>query len=114
MSRSGKNKTRAFKPEQFFAIQWTDMLRQLLALIALLTGIAAMGAPVQAAVNGAVNSAVTQTDARESDPRDQRAPCPVKKREQKVRGEKEPPCVRQEPVTVYIPSVMFGPDRAFE
>ena len=90
------------------------MLRQVLALIALLTGLAAMGAPVQAAVNGAVTSAVEQSDSREAEPHDTESPCAAKQRKQRERGEKVRPCAKQETVTVYIPSVMFGADRAFE
>ncbi len=91
------------------------MLRQLLALIALLTGLAAMGAPVQAAVNSAVGVGVEQpSDARDTETRDAQNVCADKQRKQKLRGEKVTPCKKQEPVTVYIPSVMFGADRAYE
>lgn len=91
------------------------MLRQLLALIALLTGLAAVGAPVQAAVNSAVGVGVEQpSDSRDAETRDAQNVCADKQRKQKLRGEKVTPCKKQEPVTVYIPSVMFGADRAFE
>ncbi|MXO46878.1 hypothetical protein GRI69_01205 [Erythrobacter vulgaris] len=91
------------------------MLRQLLALIALLTGLAAIGAPVQAAVNSAVGVGVEQpSDSRETETRDAQNVCADKQRKQKLRGEKVTPCKKQEPVTVYIPSVMLGADRAFE
>ena len=90
------------------------MLRQLLALIALLTGLAAMGAPVHAAINGGTSSAIEQTDTRPSETREAREACAEKQRKQKLRGEKVMPCKKQDPVTVYIPSVMFGADRAYE
>lgn len=91
------------------------MLRQLLALIALLTGLAAIGAPVQAAVNSAVGVGVEQpSDSRDTETRDAQNVCADKQRKQKLRGEKVTPCKKQEPVTVYIPSVMFGADRAYE
>lgn len=91
------------------------MLRQLLALIALLTGLAAIGAPVHAAVNSAVGVGVEQpSDPRDTEIRDAQNVCADKQRKQKLRGEKVTPCKKQEPVTVYIPSVMFGADRAFE
>lgn len=93
------------------------MLRQLLALLALLTGLAAIGAPVQAAVNSAVGVGVgveQPSDSRDTETRDAQNVCADKQRKQKLRGEKVTPCKKQEPVTVYIPSVMFGADRAYE
>ncbi|MBX7540282.1 hypothetical protein [Qipengyuania sphaerica] len=90
------------------------MVRQLLALLALLTGLAAMSAPVQAAVNGAVSAAVERADSRDADQRASQCPCAEKQRKQKARGEKVTPCKAPEPVTIFIPSVMFGADRAIE
>ena len=90
------------------------MFRQLLALIALLTGLAAIGAPAHAAINGGASSAIEQSDSRTSETREARDACAQKQRKQKLRGEKVTPCKKQEPVTVYIPSVMFGADRAYE
>lgn len=91
------------------------MLRQLFALIALLTGLAAIGSPVQAAVNSAVGVGVEQpSDRSDTETRDAQNACAQKQRKQKLRGEKVTPCKKQEPVTVYIPSVMFGADRAYE
>ena len=91
------------------------MVRQLLALLALLTGLAAMGAPVHAAVNSAVGVGVERpSDSRDAESRDAREACVEKRRQQKLRGGKVTPCKKQEPVTVYIPSVMFGADRAYE
>ena len=90
------------------------MVRQLLALIALLTGLAAIGAPVHAAMNSVVDIAVSQSDTRGSEARDAQETCADKQRKQKLRGERLTPCKQQEPVTVYIPAVMFGADRAYE
>ena len=52
------------------------MLTRLLACLALLTGLAAVGAPAKAAT--------------------------------------APECKPRKPVVIYIPTVQFGPDRAFE
>ena len=90
------------------------MVRQLLALIALLTGIAALGAPAQTALAATVGVAAEQTARSDSDARDTQQACSKKQRDQKLRGEKPTPCKPQDPVTVYIPSVMFGADRAYE
>lgn len=90
------------------------MVRQLLALVALLTGLAAIGAPAHAAVGGIVGVGVVQSDSRETETRETQNACVEKRRKQKLRGEKVTPCKHPEPVTVYIPAVMFGPDRAYE
>ena len=90
------------------------MVRQLLALLALLTGFAALGAPVHASMNHAVNATVQQAEARDADNREAPETCADRQRRQKLRGEKVTPCRAQEPVTIYIPAVMFGADRAFE
>ena len=90
------------------------MLRRFLALLALLTGLAALSAPVHAAVSSAVDAAVEQASTRGQDNRDTQEACAEKQRKQKLRGEKVTPCKPQEPVTIYIPAVMFGADRAFE
>lgn len=90
-------------------------MRQLLALAALLTGLAAIGTPVHAAVNNAVGVGVEQpSDTRDTESRETQNVCAEKQRKQKLRGEKVTPCKPQEPVTIYIPSVMFGADRAYE
>ena len=90
------------------------MFRQLLALIALLTGLAALGAPAQAVVGTESSVGVEQSASGDIDPRDAQCACAEKQRKQKMRGERVTPCKKQEPVTVYIPSVMFGADRAYE
>ena len=37
-----------------------------------------------------------------------------KQRKQKLRGQKVTPCKKQEPVVIYLPTVQFGADRAYE
>ncbi len=90
------------------------MLRQVIALFALLSGLAAVGAPVHAAVGGSVGSVMEQSDTREADARTKRAPCPAKDKKQKLRDSKPAPCAKPEPVVIYLPTVMFGVDRAYE
>lgn len=90
------------------------MFRQLLALIALLTGLAAIGAPAQAVMNTQSRVGVEQSANRDAESRDGQCACSEKQRKQKIRGERVTPCKKQDPVTVYIPSVMFGADRAYE
>lgn len=91
-----------------------EMLRQLLALLALLTGLAAVGAPAHAAVGEIVGVGVEQKADSDSESREAQAACVEKQRKQKLRSERVTPCRTQAPVVVYIPTVMFGIDRAFE
>ena len=88
------------------------MLRQVLAFLALLTGLTAVGVPVQAYDNN-VRIGVEQR-ADPDDVKDAQNACEDKQRKQKSRTDKMTPCKKQQPVTIYIPTVMFGPDRAFE
>ncbi|MAM40337.1 MAG: hypothetical protein CL575_12975 [Altererythrobacter sp.] len=90
------------------------MVRQFLAFLALLTGLAALGTPAQAAMDSAVGSIMEQASSQDSDKDDSQVTCAQKQLRQKLRGEKVAPCKKQETVTVYIPTVMFGADRAFE
>ena len=90
------------------------MLRQVLAFFALLSGLAAIGVPVHAAVGNAAGAVLEQSDTREAEPRTKRAPCPAKEPRQRLRENRPDPCVKPAPVTVYVPTVMFGPDRAYE
>ena len=86
----------------------------MLAFLALLTGLAAIGAPAQAAVGQSFGFGVERTSSDDSDIRDPQAACVEKQRKQKERGEKITPCRTLAPVVIYVPTVMFGPDRAFE
>ncbi len=90
------------------------MFRQLLALLALLTGLAAVGAPAHAAVGETFGVGVEQKADSDSESREAQSACAEKQRKQKLRSEKVTPCKQQAPVVVYVPTVMFGADRAFE
>lgn len=90
------------------------MMRRLLALFALLTGLAAVAGPAHAALGDALRVGVEQSSPSGQDTRETPETCVEKQRRQKARGERVSPCKRQQPVTIYIPTVMFGPDRAIE
>jgi hypothetical protein len=90
------------------------MRRQLLALLALLTGLAAVGAPAHAALGREIGIGVEQSASGDSDAREAKSLCEEKQRKQKLRGEKVTPCKKQEPVVIYLPTVQFGADRAYE
>lgn len=91
-----------------------EMLRQLLAFLALLTGLAAVGTHAHAAVSDSVGVGVEQKADTDNDSREAPVSCAEKQRKQKLRSEKVTPCRTLAPVVVYVPTVMFGPDRAFE
>ena len=65
-------------------------------------------------MDSAVGSIMEQASSQDSDKDDSQVTCAQKQLRQKLRGEKVAPCKKQETVTVYIPTVMFGADRAFE
>ncbi|MBY6217376.1 hypothetical protein [Qipengyuania aquimaris] len=90
------------------------MRRQLLALLALLTGLAAVDVPAHAALGGEIGVGFEQSASGASDAREAKCPCEEKQRKQKLRGEKVTPCKKQEPVVIYLPTVQFGADRAYE
>jgi hypothetical protein len=88
------------------------MLARLLACLALVTGLAAVGAPASAAV---VQSASQQVEAASQAP-SKTAACTAS--EPRSAGTASDPaqvkCRARKPVVIYIPTVQFGPDRAFE
>lgn len=89
-------------------------MRRLLALFVLLSGLAAVTGPAQASLGDAFRVGVEQSSPSGQDLRETPETCAEKQRRQKARGERVSPCKRQQPVTIYIPTVMFGPDRAIE
>ena len=90
-----------------------SMLRRLFACLALVTGLAAVGAPAQAALVDALEQ--MEISAERSD-KGKSATCPCEERheQQRQRGEKPTPCTEERAVRIYIPSVMLGVDRALE
>ena len=90
------------------------MLRRLLTLLAVITGLAASGAQAEMRVSGLnqvqLEAAVSQASAcQTSGYSDQLIVQPRKKQPAEAQSE----CPRSV-VTVVIPTVMFGPDRAHE
>lgn len=93
-------------------LRWT-MLRRLLACLALVTGLAAVGAPAQASFAEALEQleiASSQSDKAKTPAEE----CEARQQAQRKRGLKPAPCADERPVTIYLPTVMFGPDRALE
>ncbi|MFM6951417.1 MAG: hypothetical protein ACKOW1_10400 [Novosphingobium sp.] len=92
------------------------MKRILLAFLALMTGLVAQAGPVQARMNGAADTEIGVSDgsrgtARPSQVQAQPVDAPVA---QKERRERQLTRIRPGRGRVYIPSVLFGPDRALE
>lgn len=91
------------------------MNRILLALLALFAGIAAQAAPAQARIGGgdteigSVESARGSTRSQAAQSASADAPANRQERRDRESGRVQP----SRP-TVYIPSVLFGADRAFE
>ncbi|MEZ5679755.1 MAG: hypothetical protein R3E14_00480 [Erythrobacter sp.] len=90
------------------------MLRQLLALLALLSGLAAVGVPAQAAVGSGVDIGLEQSAESEVAPKSGKPNCVERDAEQKLKGDKSAPCRPAPTVIIVVPTVMFGPDRAYE
>lgn len=89
------------------------MLRQLITLLALLTGLAAVGAPAQALVYDAA-SGVELAAGAERPCKGEACACsgPASQALGKPRAAK--PCKPAPVVTVVIPTVQVGADRAYE
>lgn len=92
------------------------MKRILLAFLALMTGLVAQAGPVQARMNGGAETEIGVPDgsrgtARPSQSQVQAIDAPAT---QKERRERQATRVRPSRGRIYIPSVLFGPDRALE
>jgi hypothetical protein len=90
------------------------MTRLLLALLALLTGLVAQAGPVQARMTSNADTEITdgqRGSARPAQSQTQSIDAPTA---QKERRERQATRIRPPRGRVYIPSVLFGPDRALE
>jgi len=90
------------------------MLTRLLACLALITGLAAAGTPANAAFAQALSAEVSDR-AEEAQPgKTQRCEAAARKSKLPAKADPAPGCKVRKAVTIYIPTVQFGPDRAFE
>jgi hypothetical protein len=90
------------------------MLRRILACLALITGLAASGAPASARMmldfgNQVENSVPASQGSQQS-------PCSALPQRVNAQGKviAQPGCPPRKPIIIYIPTVQFGPDRARE
>ncbi|WP_284125196.1 hypothetical protein [Parerythrobacter aestuarii] len=90
------------------------MRRYILTLLALLTGLAAVGTPASAAMGDLLGSQVQAGSQDKSD--EKREECRLRKERERnpTKREDTRDCALPKPVRVYLPTVMFGSDRAYE
>ncbi|MFZ1743856.1 MAG: hypothetical protein WAT93_13440 [Pontixanthobacter sp.] len=88
-------------------------MRHLIALFALLSGLAAVGAPVTAAQ---ISEACEQVASAESSQQGKQCQCESRSERKPVPGKSGSgkSCKARKPVVIYIPTVQFGADRAYE
>lgn len=94
------------------AYLFRTMLARLLACLALVTGLAALGTPVQATL---VAEASEQFEGAKSVQQATNLECSsAEQRNVKSATQPQARCPARKPVVIYIPTVQFGSDRAFE
>ena len=89
------------------------MLRRLLTCLALITGLAAVGAPVTASAAEAMSEQVSNGVCQAESGREQRCECDERK-ETRPFAKKKSGCKPRKPVLVSIPPLYLGVDRALE
>ncbi len=90
------------------------MFRRLLTCLALITGLAAAGAPANAAVLDALSEQVSASSAPCQQSNQSQCECVVQPATSPSKGDPIKVCKVRKPVVVYIPTVYFGADRAYE
>ena len=93
---------------------WAAMLRRILTCLALITGLAAFGAPAEARMMLDSGQQVENTMAgAQGAPTASCVPASQKASSQ-LKSRPSGDCKRRKPVVIFIPTVQFGPDRALE
>jgi hypothetical protein len=91
------------------------MLARILAAFALITGLAAVGAPAEARLFSALSQPVdAPSSGSQQGGAQQPCPLPTSKPSLASKTEVQPGCRQRKPVIIYIPTIQFGPDRAHE
>ncbi len=90
------------------------MLRRVLTCLALITGLAAVGAPASAALIEALSEQVDTRKSQQQQGSTEDCECRGEHGTATNKRERLAKCKPRKPVTIYIPTVQFGADRAFE
>ncbi|KWV95807.1 MULTISPECIES: hypothetical protein [unclassified Erythrobacter] len=90
------------------------MFRRLLTCLAIITGLAAAGAPTHVAASQSLGVALELSQRADQPGKSETAVCEERDRQRKARDEKSRPCRPVGKIRVVIPTVMFGADRAYE
>ena len=90
------------------------MLRRFFALLAFLTGLVAIGAPVQHGMAREAAAAVEQADRLEAETLAPSIAAVFAGNPMAAPGDQDFAFAPRSPLTVSIPTVMFGADRAYE
>ncbi len=90
------------------------MFRRLLTCLALITGLAAAGAPANAAVIDALSEQVSASAAPCQQASNAQCECVARPVTSPAKGDPVKLCKQRKPAVVYIPTIHFGADRAYE
>ncbi len=92
----------------------TTMLRRILACLALITGLAAVGSPAEARMMPVLTQSVVE--GAQAQPANQPTVCDAPQRRANLRSKVTIPtnCRPRKSVTIVIPTIQLGPDRALE
>jgi hypothetical protein len=90
------------------------MLARLLACLALITGLAAVGAPAQAAMLQASSQQVASGGQQAQPGKTDSCAEADQRNVQSATRDGPARCGSRKRVIIYLPTVLFGPDRAFE
>lgn len=90
------------------------MLRRLLTCLALITGLAAVGAPLNASVVESLSEQVGASKTSQSPSTNEQCECRSQQGADPSKREPNEKCKPRKPVVIYIPTVQFGADRAYE
>ncbi len=90
------------------------MLRRLITLLAILTGLTAVGAPAHAGVTVGLDATLELSQQAEQLGQGEAALCVQRQQAPRAVRGKSRTCRRAPALRVVIPTVMLGPDRALE
>ncbi|MDZ4306968.1 hypothetical protein [Allopontixanthobacter sp.] len=90
------------------------MFRRLLTCLALITGLAAVGAPANAAVFDTLSEQVSGTSADCQQGKVTQCDCVVHPATSPTKDDPIKVCKVRKPIVIFIPTIHFGADRAYE